>query len=587
MDLATLMQMAAELNGTQTAQAQQMSDLLMQASTAAQGSSQVLMQAGQDAASATRTKLLGELQTQQDNLKAAQAFGTDIGAQTDVLTPLAEVMRQTSQEYLEAASYAAEVEAGSDLFGNPIGWLKDLVVGDGVRARRDALEAKMASQAKIAQTLNAATQQTIQTQNAITQTLNADSIEKLSRAEAAKYTVQANNAFIEAARLGANSIEILSRTAESNFSRSAQMFNMQQQAEQMALARAERAERLKDKQAASQEASIIAAHVNAYNEAVGDPFRVDETTVKRYWGTNTEMGKKLMEGDVGGMRMLQTGNLQGLVGSTPAESYQMVSNPERAYPQQWAPAKKVLDETYMDWNTWADTKDPMTQKTPRESMKPEELQAKFNSMVQEKAMQKSARIVHGEGNPMEMAPLSVIVNAGATDPIAAGVANSKFRTAVIDKFAALGVDQPSMEQYLAFTADAIAKGELTSTEAAKYGVDAIRAGVNLKAATGGFKELNVPFQASYNVPISFLTEIGADAAGRQGFGRAAGAFLGSQAGGLSTAAPLFSKEQESLRTRGTKVLNLAKHEDFQVALQIMMAKRQSKQIQDILRSGQQ
>lgn len=581
MDLATLMQMAAELNGTQTAQAKQQSDLLMQASTVSKESSQVLQQAGADVEGATRTKLLGELATQQDNLKAAQAFGTDIGAQTDVLTPLAEIMRQTSIEYVNAAAYAAEVEAGSDLFGNPVGWLKDLVVGDGVRGRRDALESQLDAQSKVVQNLNAATQQTVQTQNAITQTLNSKSIEQLARAEAAKYTIQANEATIESIKLGANSIGILSATAESNFSRSAQMFNMQQQAEQMAFARAERAERLKDKKDAANEAGLIAAHVNAYNEAVGDPFRVDEATVKRYWGSNTEMGKRLQEGDIGGMRMNQTGSLAGLVGTTPAESYARVNDPSRSYPESWAPAKKVLDEAFVRFNTWADSPDPMTGKTNRASLKGEELAKKYDQFVAETAKEKSARVVAGENNPMDMAPLPSIVNAATSDPLAASVANSKFRTAVIDPLVTVGLEQPGPDQLLAFTADAVAKGELSSTEAVKHGTDMIRAGMVLKGATGGFSELNVPISATYNVPAKFLI---AEPAGR---GSAARSIMASGSLGFGFSTEPFTAEQKVLKDRNTKVLNLAKPEDFQIALQIMMSQRASKEIQQKLRSGQQ
>lgn len=577
MDLATLMQMAAELNGTQTAQAKQQAELLMKAGAAAQGSSQVLQQAGAGVEEATRTKLLGQLQTEQDNLKAAQAFGTDVGAQTDVLTPLAEIMRQTSMEYINAAAYAAEVDAGSDLFGNPLGWLKDLAVGDGVRGRRDALETQLQAQTKVVQNLNAATQQTIQTQNAITQTLNSKSIEHLARAEAARYTVQANEATIQAAKLGADAIGVLSRTAESNFTRSAQMFNFQKQAEELEFSRAERASRLKDKKAAEAEASIIAGHVNAYNEAVGDAFRVDEATVKRYWGTNTEMGKRLQEGDVGGMRMLQSGSLAGLVGTSPAESYAKLNDPSRSYPESWAPAKKVLDEAYVEFNTWADSPDPMTGKTNRASLKGDDLAKKYNQIVNEVATRKSARIAAGESNPMDMAPLPSIVSAAASDPLAASVANSKFRAAVIDPLVTVGLEQPAPDQLLAFTADAIAKGEITTTEAVKQGTDMIRAGMVLKGATGGFKELNVPITATYKVPAKFLVS---EPAGGTRVRTTGGQLFG-------TTAEVFSAEQESLRTRNTKTLDLSKPEDFQIALQIMMSQRASKEIQQKLRSGQQ
>lgn len=583
MELATLMQYAAQLNEQQLQLGQQAQQVFGGASAAATESSNILTTAGQNAAAAEKTKLEGQLKTEQARLSAADSFGTNIGSQTDVITGLAEIMRGTAIDLIQKQERVSEIEANSDLLGNPLGWLEDLVVGDGARAARDAAAQKFDTTNKLAMSLNAATQSTVQTQNAINQTLNAKSIEQLSQVEAAKYQVQANDAKIEAAKLDIAMLSAPFEASSAIFQRSAQMYNMQMNAEQMALARAERSERLKDKKELEAGFQDTVNNIHAYEKAFNLPL-TPEAAIKRHYGTNSQLGKFLLDRDVSGMRINQAGSTAGALGSTPAETYSRVQAENLEVPTAWQPSVRVIEEAEVAFNQYLDTpikevKDHNYGKTPRTFLKGEALTQRFNTFVEQTAQAKQMVVEHGTNNPY--APTDIPTTLAQPTAEVKEILGSKFKTAVLDKFTATNNQDPSPPQMLDMAADAILKGELTTQEAVAAGTLFYREGIKAKGAHGGFSSMAVPISGMYRVNAKELIKTPA------GKGSAARAFLASGSGSFGFSTEPFTEEQRAAQKQGKLVYNLTDPTEYATLLNITMAKRRAAQISAQMKGTQQ
>lgn len=578
MDLASLMQQAALLNQSSRGQSQQISELYTGASNAANETAENLKLAASNVGAAKLTELEGQLNTQNARVKVANAYGTNANAMSDIITGIAGSMRETAVQLMAAQQEAARIEAGSDLFGNPLGWLEDLVRGDEVRGQRDALMQSFEVQSKLAHQLNSATQTTVATQNAITETLSATSIKQIAQAEEAEAAAKAASWQINAAKLGAASIETLQQQGAAEFSRNMSMYNAQITAENLAMARQERAARLADKQAMENELEEITANINAHNKAVGMP-EVPSSFVKRYWGSSSEVGENMRNADVVGMRIRKTGNLEGIAGTTPVEAYaKFVAGPYQA-PAAWKPSIDVLTEAERRFSAFLDTpsQEPGANfgKTPRSTLKPEAIQNAYNQQVQAVAAEKQARIEHGTGNPFQVPPIESVLQAPTKDGQA--LAASNFRKAVLDALVSTGVSDPSPELLMATSLSAVEKGEITFAEAVENGVKFFREGKALKDATSGFTVTNVPVENAYRVPASFVTQTPMAEQRRQ-----VATGLG---GGVDLATKLFSPEQRTLRENRVKTLNLLNTQDYTTALTILMSQRRAQQIQQAVKGS--
>lgn len=578
MDLASLMQQAALLNQTSRSQSQQISDLQAGASNTAMETAENLKLAASNVGAAKLTELEGQLNTQNARVKVANAFGTNANAMSDIITGIAGSMRETAINLMAAQQEAARIEANSDLFGNPLGWLEDLVRGDEVRGQRDALLQSFEVQSKLAHQLNSATQTSVATQNAITETLSATSIKQIAQAEEAAAAAKAASWQIDAARLGANSIETLQQQGAVEFSRNMSMYNAQITAENLAMARQERAARLKEKQALENELEEITANVNAHNKAVGMP-EVPSSFVKRYWGSSGEVGENMRNADVVGMRIRKTGSLEGIAGTTPVEAYaKFVAGPYQA-PAAWKPSLDVLKEAERRFTAFLDTpsQEPGANfgKTPRSTLKPEALQSAYNQQVQAVAAEKQTRIEHGTGNPFQVPPIESVLQSGTKEGQA--LAASKFRQSVLDALVSTGVPDPTPELLMATSLSAVEKGDITFAEAVAGGVQFFREGKGLKDATAGFTVMNIVPDNTYNVPASFVTQTPMAEQRRQ-----VATGLG---GGVGLTTKLFSPEQRTLRENRVRTLNLLNTQDYTTALTILMSQRRAQQIQQAVKGS--
>lgn len=129
------------------------------------------------------------LKTQQENAELAISAG--ISGPNEILNSMLAEMRQVATAYSAAANKVHEIERNSDLLGNPIGWLEDLLVGDEARADRDFLADKHANLSTMISNMNAAVSASAQAKILTTQTLTKEAI--LANSEALALQSQADH----------------------------------------------------------------------------------------------------------------------------------------------------------------------------------------------------------------------------------------------------------------------------------------------------------------------------------------------------------------------------------------------------------
>lgn len=591
MDLATIIQQIAVVNNQQAQQAGQISDLMAGASKEAAGIATNVEKAGQLSADAELVRLQGELNTQNARVKAANAFGTNVNAQSDVITSFAEQMRMDAIKLVDAQKNVSRIEAGSDLLGNPMGWLEDLLTGDGARAERDALAAAFDTKSKLVQNLNAATQSTVATQNAISETLTTKSIKDLAQAKLLTSQNEAAEARIAAAKYGVASIEALQAMGSQNFNRTLAGYNAIKQDEQWRLARADRLEAQKERKAIDKDLSTMLESVNTFRQTFGQRPLTAEY-VKRNWN-DVEFRRSVNEMEQAGWRIQDNGgSTEGVLGSTPAQTWAAVSSGQIETPPSWKPSVEVLDQSSRILSSEmqaAGAKDPTTgMVTPTPVLgltakitDSKVMQDAYNKIVDNSAKAAQSLIKPDTGNPYEIPPISNIFESPTAD--ARALRDSAFGRDVLGALVQTGVPKPTPQLVIATALEQVDQGKLSFKDA-NDGIGAyFEAGLGVVNATGGFTTTNVPTSSTYNVSIEdLLGERVELATGRHPLS------LGAVARSAFTATlGLPSRLLSEPTTRAPKrVFNLLDPQDRTTILTILNSKRQSEKFQAALK-GQQ
>lgn len=565
-DLGSIIAQASQLSGTQAQQAQGIADKNTQAAAVSEQSANQIREAGNLQAQAQLVKLQGELQTQKQAVQAANAFGTNVGDVSDIITQLGQGMRQDAIALTQAQARVSEIEANSDIISNPLGWLRDLVQGDEARAQRDALAKSFDTKQKLAEGLNASTQATVQTQNAITETLSAASIQQASEATRLLAEAKANEARVQGLQFGANAIEALRQNGAQEFNRSLQVYSQiteeQRYQEGAAMRREQFAalqEQRKKGKLEDQEYTDATGRVNAYRTAAG-LAPVNETFVRRTLTQGGDLGDDIRRQELAGMR-LQGGEVK-VFGETPAQTIAVLTKDSPKLPDSFAPAVSILQgaagvaQEEIAKQSLDPTKD--IKKNPQ-------AQAQIlNTSVKAYAAQAQSNIQHGKGNPYEAPSIETVL----AEPN--GLKDSKFGQVVLQTMASTGQNNPSPDMVIAMGLEAVNKGELSLNEARDGITSFYENAVGIKNATGGFLQLGVPPQQGYKTRISAF---------QRGFWDSVGSGLVIQ-GGLNARAEAGQRQQEKL---AAKPLDLTKSTDVTLALTLMKTKKLS---DDILKRTQ-
>jgi hypothetical protein len=565
-DLGSIISQAAELTGTQTQQAQSQADLLSQNQDLANQQASAISDAGNLTAQAELVKQQGELATQQQRVTAANAFGTNVGSQSDVITSLGQNMRDTAVKLLDSQKKVSEIEANSDLFTNPAGWLTDLLTGDAARSERDALAAQFDTTQKIAQGLNQQTQSTAVTQNAISETLTAASIQQTADATKKLADAKALDAKIQGNAYGANAIQTMREVGAQNFNRSMQVYNqvtedqrwqegMALRKEQLAMTREARARGKQDDQYYVE----AAEQINTYNRSAGLP-EVTPNQTRATLNQSGKIGDIMRDRQASGFQIQESGSTARMFGDTASETIQKLSRDKPQLPASFAPASTVLKDS-LDLagqevaKRIADPVNGAAFKTDKAA------QARvYDDTVKNYAKQAQSNIQSGKGNPYEVVPIATVLQE------VPGLGESNFGKAVLTSLTATGQPHPTPDLIVATAASALAKGDISFNEARDGLASFFENAVAIKNATGGFLQLGVPLQEGYKTKLQGFN---------RGFWDSLGSSLVISGGGLNAKAEAAQRESE---IAAAKPLDLTKPTDVTLALTVMRSKNLTNQI---------
>lgn len=558
-DLGSIISQATGLAATQAQQSQGIADLNNQSADLSQEASDKIKTAGNLQAQAQLTQLQGQLQTQKDNVQAANAFGTNVGDVSDIITQLGQGMRESAIKLTEAQAQVTEIEANSDLINNPIGWLRDLVSGDAARSQRDALAKQFDTQQKLAQGLNAQTQATVQTQNAITETLSQASITQAADATRLLAEAEASKQAIAGKQYGAQAIEALRTNGAQDFNRSVQVYSQitddQRYREGMALRQEQFAalqEQRKRGKMEDQEYIDATGRVNAYRTGVGLP-PVNETFVRRTLTQGGELGDDIRRQEAQGMKI--SGGEVKLFGNTPADTINILTKDQPNLPDSWKPAVSVLQAAS---SVAAESINKQLLVPGNESLKKDPAaRAKIlNESVTQVAKGYQANIQNDKGNPYQAPAISTVLSEKSN-----GLADSKFGKVVLQTLVATDQNYPTPDMLIASGIAAVDKGELSINDV-RDGVTAFyQNAVGINNATGGYIQLGVPPQVGYKTKL-------------EGFQRS---FWDTAFSGLGTLEPGLGArgmQKSNFEAKAAaKPLDMTKTTDVTLALTVMQSKK--------------
>lgn len=568
-DLGSILSEALSLQGTQTQQATQQAGLLQDAANLSNQQAGLIKEAGTLTAEAEMVKLTGELQTQKARVQAANAFGTNVGDVTDIITQLGQEMRATAIDLTKAQDRVTQIEAGSDLLTNPMGWLTDLLQGDAARAERDALASKFDTTQKLAQGLNSATQQTVQTQNAITETLSTASIQQATDAKKKLAEADALNATIQGKKYGADAIGVMRDMGAQNFNLSVRGYQLatedarwkegfalrQAQFEELQASRQLR----KDQKAYYTEATD---QINNYRIRIGLP-PVTEQQVTQRLDRGDQLGQQMRDQQLSGWRMQEKGE-SGIFGDSPAETLSRIQRDNPQLPDSYAPAMSVYKDAAQLYEQKFALKaqDPMTGETFK---KDKEAQARlFNETVAEYATTLQSKIDSKEGNPYKALPVSTILNENPE------LARTPFGTKVLATLSSTGQDDPTPEFLIASAVSAVQAGEISMNDARDGISKFFQQSNGILSSASGFLQLGLPVPTTYNVSMSKLVS----ATGGQSSSWGPLALHSEALRLISQGAP--SEEERALRR--DPVVDLSNPTDVTTVLSVAASKKRAETI---------
>lgn len=503
-ELSSILSDALKLQGAQTQQASQQANLLNEAADLSGKQAVLISDAGKLTSEAALVELQGQLQTQKQRVTAANAFGTNIGDVSDIITSLGQDLRNQALALTEAQNEVTKIESESDLLTNPIGWLKDLVGGDAARAKRDALAAQFDTTQKLANSLNTSTQATVQTQNAITETLSAASIKQTADAKAKLAEADALNANIQGKKYGADAIGVMREVGASNFNTSVRAYQIATDdarwKEGFALRQAQFEALQEDRKLrkdAKQYYTDATTQINTYRERVGLP-PVTEQQVTQRLDRGDEIGQEMRKQQVSGWRISERGE-GNLFGDSPAATMARLSTERPQLPASYNQAGSVYAAATAEYQTRlkAAEIDPQSEGLLKDpAYKARLFDESFAAIV----AKSQSDIKHGTGNPYQALPIQTILEETSN-----GIAETPFGKKVLQTLVSTGQADPTPDILVASAVSAVQAGEISINDARKGIVDFYESSNAIKNSTGGFLQLGVPVQDTYNTRLEITT----------------------------------------------------------------------------------
>lgn len=500
--LDSLLQEVGNLIGLNTQVGNQVQAKSAEAAGITRESAELTTQSGELAAAANRIARMGELQAQQANLAAAKAAGAAIGQDGDILTAALQKLREDTLKYDAAQRKYSEIEANADLINNPLGWLRGLVQGDQARAQAEQARAVLEGSAAQVQTLNAATQQSVATQNAIKQTLTEKSIQDLQQAEMMAAAAKANELQADALKIEVGGLTALQNMGAENFRAMVQGYNLITDAEERAANRKFREMQFEEMSALRQARlgkeeyyKEQTAYINAFLKSVDKP-PVTSDQVKIGLESNAESAqgwKKLYEQ---GYRLVnQNGDPAGVYGETPSEVFATLNAYQVKLPDTAQPLfKNVIRSAAAEVEELLRADRTLTDDETR--------QREFKRLLDERAIEKYQQlgkdIKAGTDNPHQIPDMATLLEAHPE------LANTEFAEFVVKPLIQAGVTEFDVNKVAPVAASLVKEGKVTSSQMADQIADFVHKGVDIRNATNGARLLGLPTANVYAASVDSL-----------------------------------------------------------------------------------
>lgn len=563
-DLGSIISQATQLSGTQAQQSQGIADLNNQSAEIANQAGQDIKDAGALQAQAQLVQLQGQLATQKQRVQAANAFGTNVGDVSDIITQLGQGMRQDAIALTQAQAQVSEIEANSDILTNPLGWLRDLTQGDAARSQRDALASAFDTKQKLAQGLNAQTQSTVQTQNAITETLSQASITQTAKATELLANAEASKQAILGKQYGAQAIEALRTNGAQEFNRNIQVYSQIQDEsryqEGLAL-RQEQFKALQEQRAKGKledkEYTDATARVNSYRTAAG-LAPVNETFVRRTLTQGGDLGDDIRRQELQGMKL--GGGEMKVFGNTPADTVAVLIKDAPKLPDSWKPSVTILQDASQAAQNEI-TKIGLTEQGQALKKDPVARAKILNEQVTKVAAGYQSNIQNDKGNPYQAPAISTVLDENLN-----GTSDSNFAISVLQVLAATDQQYPSPDLLIASGIAAVDRGELTINDVRDGITQFYQNAVGINNATGGFLQLGVPPQQGYRTAVGTF---------KRGFFDSIGSSLEISGGGLNARFAADTRQQD---IAASKPLDLTKSTDVTLAITVMKSRNLAAEI---------
>lgn len=450
---------------------------------------------------------IAALETQNARLTVANSLGTNVNAVTDIITGLNEKMRQEAVALVDQQRAVGKLQSEATL-SNPIGLLKDVLVGDAERAKLASLEGNFDRTHKVLSALHNQTQTAAVTANAISAPLT-----KASIAAATEQAIAAGNAKLatmkmEGLNYGLAVIETKQKLGTSQFNR---LMSIQDRIRQEAewqenmRFRKEQFTSLQDARKDKQNDRVywqdVTARINVANAVMGLP-PVNEETVSRTYPQNSPLGQSLRDKEYRGFVALESGGTITL-GTDAAESYSTIVTHRPKLPEAFEPSRKLLEAGQAEIDRVSSLISSGTPVpagtntyglTPTTIKDPAVVRRAFNNAVDGIAQRLLADTTIPE-NPYVAAPLTVIAEQ------APEFAQSRFFEEVAKPLINSGKIESDPAYVSSMAMSAVKAGKITLPEAISGTAALYQEAMAVKNDSGGLQVMGLPRQTKYMASV--------------------------------------------------------------------------------------
>lgn len=181
----------------------------------------------------------GSLEAQQNTRKFAEAAGTNIGLESEILTILGQQQKELALDVLNRSKRVQRLDEVSHL-GNPLGIIYDAFFGESERSQLETARESLTSVTNSIQGLNQSTQQVALTQQAIAETVTDATVAATADLQLDMATKAAADARIKVASLNVDMLTTVNSLNRQQLDDKFRLFQAQEMAEQRAFQREQR-----------------------------------------------------------------------------------------------------------------------------------------------------------------------------------------------------------------------------------------------------------------------------------------------------------------------------------------------------------